>query len=208
MARSSGAQERFAAARRRKALDTFNVPATIKDLESALGVNYHTARRITIELLDLGQIKPNGNMRERHILYIRSSKGNMMPSIYNQYGDTHFDLIDYLKGMKDAGFPATSSEVAARSFLTTVLELMHLCSVVKEHGSVETERLEELHNQVINNIALLKSTTNMLQQLAEYEIFWSNEGLKRIASSNGFDNVLISNIYATYLKQFTESPTE
>lgn len=206
----SKAQEKFSAARRRRALDSFNHPATIDDLAKGLGVAYYTARRIVNELLELGQIKPNGNMRERHILYIRSSKGNNLPSIYNQYGDTHFDLLDYLDGMHSANFPATSSEQAARNFLVTVLELMHLASVVKEHGTSGTtvpERLDDIHMSLINSISLLKSTTVMLQQLAEYEIFWTTDGLKLIASANGFDPVKIDNIYAAYLQQ-TNQPTE
>jgi len=202
------ARDRFETARRRRALEVFNHPATIDDVSTTLGVNYHTARRITLSLLDLGQIKPNGNMRDRKVLYIASTKGTGLPSIYNQYGDTHFDLMDYLEGMHKGGFPATTSEVAARSFLTTVLELMHLASVVKEHGSIDSDRLDDVHANLINSISLLKSTTLMLQQLAEYEVFWTTDGLKRIASSNTFDQIKIDNIYAAYLRLVADNARE
>jgi hypothetical protein len=202
------ARERFETARRRKALEVFNHPATIDDISESLGVNYHTARRITLALLELGQIKPNGNMRDRKVLYIASAKGSGLPSIYNQYGDTHFDIVEYLEGMHDKNFPATSSEVAARAFLTTVLELMHLASVIKEHGSIDSDRLDDVHSNLINSISLLKSTTNMLQQLAEYEVFWTTDGLKRIATSNAFDQIKIDNIYAAYLRLVASNASE
>jgi hypothetical protein len=187
------ARERFETARRRKALEVFNHPATIDDISESLGVNYHTARRITLALLELGQIKPNGNMRDRKVLYIASAKGSGLPSIYNQYGDTHFDIVEYLEGMHDKNFPATS---------------MHLASVIKEHGSIDSDRLDDVHSNLINSISLLKSTTNMLQQLAEYEVFWTTDGLKRIATSNAFDQIKIDNIYAAYLRLVASNASE
>jgi len=201
------ARERFASERRKIALKTFNKPASIDDLAGDLGVAYHTARRVVEELTELGTIKPTGQVRDRKVLFISATKEETLPAIYNQYGDTYFDLITYLKGMHEADFPATSSEIAARNFLTTTVTLMHYAAVAKEHGNVSNEDLDTLHGNLLDSITLLKSTANMLQQIAEYDIFWTSEGLKKIAHNNAFDDLSIESIYAAYLKstQLTES---
>jgi hypothetical protein len=45
----------------------------------------------------------------------------------------------------------------------------------------------------------------MLQQLAEYDIFWTQDGLQTIANGNDFDQNIVDNIYIAYLHSVNDT---
>jgi hypothetical protein len=205
-------RDKFNIARRKLVIESLVIPKSIDQVAKDTGIPYHTMRRVVAELLELGTVKPTGQQLGSKILYIQSSKADTIPTIYNEHGDVHFSPLDYIKSMAEANFPVSQTEVAARSFLTTVIELFHLAAVAGKTGAVDLESLNTLHHNLLNNIALIRSTVLMLQQLAEHEIFWSEEGLKKIASNNTFDQNQIEEIYIQYLRsvntEFTDPTTE
>lgn len=173
---------------------------TISSMSETLGENYHTIRRIFLNLQDTGMLEQkgyrNGSALYRMIAPDGKTKNHSIPVGPSPNGPLKLTRLLDLVGKEDKSSTALAATALPRNMARIFMAALRF---VESNGQYNIEKnLKTIRLELETNLALLEQQVKLYKAVLQADVFWDERKIKAVPYDYEFDRDAVVAAYQHY----------
>lgn len=184
-------------ARHDKTIEFLQAPHTLKEIASAVGTSYHTARNDVIALIAEEIVRPYGELNSKGEHLFIAGRKRPMPMVL--IGTKQHPIVNLA-----TGFPSTQGAGAKEGVHTILSVLMELMNIVGDEKPTNPKTLISYRAALAKAKIQVNNAIAVADAMLKADVLWDPVRIHSIAGDESFDIDAVSAAYSAYLDMEAE----